>query len=170
MRDDMLAQLRDDECDGGAPNLVAYDDATGLPITPGTTVQGHPTIGIGRALDTHGVSMAEALSMFAADVAAAETGLRNALPWLAGIDDVRRDALCNMAFQMGVGGVLQFRDMLAQLQAAFATSPPDPLRLQAAADAALDSAWAREMARFGSDRARRIARQLRTGLVNPVAS
>lgn len=158
MQPDMLAQLRDDEADGGRPNLVVYDDATGRPIGPGATLQGHPTIGIGRALDTHGVSALEAERMFAADVTTAELAVLAIWPWSSRLDAVRRDALANMAFELGGHGLAEFLHMAAALQRQ---------DWQAAHDAALDSAWARELARFGSRRARRIAAQLLTGLVDP---
>lgn len=154
----MLAQLRDDEADGGRPNLVVYDDATGRPIGPGSVVQGHPTIGIGRCLDTHGISPAEAEVMFGSDVATAETARRAVFTWSDALDYVRRDALTNMAFELGAGGLAGFVHMGEALRAG---------DWQAAHDAALDSAWARELARFGSRRARRIAAQLLTGLVDP---
>lgn len=154
----MLSQLRDDEADGGRPNLVVYDDATGQPIRPGTLVVGHPTIAIGRALDTHGVSDAEAEAFFASDVATAEAGVAAIWPWTSALDPVRRDALANMAFEMGAHGLAEFLHMGAALQRG---------DWQAAHDAALDSGWARELARFGSRRARRVAAQLLTGLVDP---
>ncbi len=154
MQTDMLRQLRYDECDGGRPNLLVYDDATGHPIGPGSRVVGHPTIGIGRALDTHGIAASEAESMFASDVAFTEAGIIAAQPWVAGLDDVRRAVLVNMGFQLGLGGVLAFRHMLAALEAA---------DYPAAAAAALNSAWAQEMAAFGSSRARRLAAQLVSG-------
>ena len=43
----MAAELVGDE----AMRLFVYDDATGLPIEPGSTCKGHPTIGVGRGLD-----------------------------------------------------------------------------------------------------------------------
>lgn len=49
--------------------LTVYDDATGKPIKPGTLVKGHPTIGIGRALDVNGITEAEAEYLKANDVA-----------------------------------------------------------------------------------------------------
>ncbi len=149
-----LNQLRDDEADGGRPNLVVYDDATGAPIRPGSVVTWHPTIGVGRALATHGISPLEAERLFSADVSAAELGVLAIWPWSSALDAVRRDALTNMAFQLGAHGLAQFVHMGAALQAG------DWLR---AHDAALDSAWARELAAFGSTRARRIAAQLLTG-------
>ncbi len=154
----MLVQLRDDEADGGRPNLTVYDDATGQPIGPGSQVIGHPTIGIGRALDTHGVSAAEAEALFAADVVTAERERAAVWPWTDGLDPVRRDALTNMAFELGGHGLAEFGHMGAAREGGDG---------QAAHDAALDSAWARERARFGSLRARRIAAQLLTGLSDP---
>ena len=48
--------------------LTVYDDATGAAIKPGTSVKGHPTIGIGRALDVHGISAAEAAYLLGNDI------------------------------------------------------------------------------------------------------
>ena len=66
-------------------------------------------------------------------------------------DDVRQDVIVQMAFQMGVSGVLAFRRAAAALQAR---------DWEGAASAILDSAWAR---RQTPHRARRLAEQLRTG-------
>jgi GH24 family phage-related lysozyme (muramidase) len=53
----LLSQMLERE--EGLRTLV-YDDATGKPIGPGSVVQGHPTIGIGRALDVNGITAVEA--------------------------------------------------------------------------------------------------------------
>ncbi len=168
MLESMLAQLRDDEARGGVPRLTVYDDATGLPIRPGSVLTGHPTIGIGRALDTHGVSTAEAESMFAADVAAVESGLEGSLPFWRDLDPVRAGVLCNMGFELGVGGLLAFTHTLHAIQLAILTTRADlpdeaAQHWRAAAADMLDSAWARELAAFGSPRARRLAAQMVTG-------
>lgn len=53
----------------GKRNFV-YDDATGHAIGPGTHCVGHPTIGVGRALDVHGISMSEGQLLNAHDALA----------------------------------------------------------------------------------------------------
>lgn len=61
--------------------------------------------------------------------------LNDALPWLqAEPDDVQR-ALVNMAYQMGVAGVLKFQKMLDALKAG---------DRNLAANEALDSTWAKQ--------------------------
>ena len=58
MQEKYCARLTDEE----ALRFVVYDDATGRPIVPGTHVIGHPSIGIGRALDVHfGDKLADAM-------------------------------------------------------------------------------------------------------------
>jgi len=54
--------------------------------------------------------------VFAADYARAFNGIHSVLPWVDGLDDVRKAYLVSMAFQLGVGGVLQFKNMLAALR------------------------------------------------------
>ena len=104
----MVAELtRDESC-----RLVAYDDATGAPIKPGTTVKGHCTIGVGRALDARGISPAEAQYLLSNDIAAFTLGLQQAYTWFNGLDDVRQRCLINMAFNLGLGGLATFRSML----------------------------------------------------------
>ena len=71
-------------------------------------------------------------------------------PPFARLDPVRQGALTNMAYQMGVSGVLAFKDMLAALIAQ---------NWAAAHDAALESHWAQQT----PERAQRIATQLLTG-------
>lgn len=168
MLDEMLRQLRYDEADGGQPNLTVYDDATGRAIVPGTYVQGHPTIGIGLALDTRGITSAQAETLFEAAVASTEAAMPDAVPEWTRLDAVRRDALTNMGFEMGAHGVGEFLTMRGHLREAIASVAAGDTAgawdaFHAAAVAALDSAWARELARFGSLRARRVAAQLATG-------
>lgn len=77
------------------------------------------------------------------------THLNDRLPWLKNQpDDVQR-ALANMAYQMGVNGVLAFRRMLNALTSGGRI---------AAAREALDSTWAKEQT---PERAQRIANLIR---------
>lgn len=72
------------------------------------------------------------------------------LPWTAKLDRVRQDVLCNMAFQMGIGGLKKFRFTLGLVRAG---------RYGLAARAMLQSKWAKQT----PDRARELAEQMRTG-------
>lgn len=74
--------------------------------------------------------------------------LDDALPWLLGQPEGVRRALVQMAYQMGMGGVLGFPKMLAALKAG---------DRNLAANEALDSTWARQT----PERARRVANLIR---------
>jgi lysozyme len=130
--------------------LTVYDDATGYAVRPGVTVEGHLTIGVGRALDVRGISPAEAAFLLDNDIAAFTLGLQQALPWFSGLDPVRQRALTNMAFNLGVHGLLGFRDAMAFMA---------NRQYDAAACAIEDSAWYKEV----GARAARIAGMIRTG-------
>lgn len=97
--------------------LTVYDDATGEPIGPGATLIGHPTIGVGRALDVRGISAAEADALLVRDLDEAARELTEALPWVARLDPVRRAVLIDMRHNLGQRGLLRFRRTLAAVEA-----------------------------------------------------
>ena len=130
--------------------LFVYDDATGQPIRSGTLVRGHPTIGIGRALDVEGITAAEASFLLADDVAAISARLAAALPWFGALDGARQRVLIEMAFNLGAAGLLGFHDTLAAVAAG---------NYGAAASAMLASHWATQV----GARADRLAQMMRTG-------
>lgn len=130
--------------------LAVYDDATGLPIRPGTKVLGHPTIGVGRALDTNGITGEEAEYLLGNDVEHVCVQLDRALPWWSGISVNRRAVLAGMAFQMGIAGLLGFRNTLAMMQAG---------DFSGAARGMLASKWATQT----PARARRMAAMMEQG-------
>jgi lysozyme len=78
---------------------------------------GKLTIGVGRNLDDVGISEAEAMVLLANDVNAARAGLLAALPWTSDLDPIRFAAVLNMCFNMGIRGLLGFRQFLASMQA-----------------------------------------------------
>jgi lysozyme len=86
--------------------LVVYDDATGDPIKPGSVVKGHPSIGIGRALDVNGLSQLEVMYLLDNDIARTWRALRQALPWVDALPDAHQRVILNMAFNMGIVGLL----------------------------------------------------------------
>lgn len=97
--------------------LYCYDDATGAPVVPGYKLRGHPTIGIGRALDLHGISAAESVSLCRNDIRDVTNGLAARLPYWSRLDDPRQRVIANLAFNAGVDGALRFSKMLAAITA-----------------------------------------------------
>lgn len=144
----LIAELTADE----GLRLTAYDDATGAPIKQGTTVKGHITIGIGRALDVRGISPDEAKYLLANDIAAFTLGLTQAYTWFNNLDDVRQRILVNMAFNMGLAGLAQFKQMLT------AVADRD---FDTAAREMEDSAWYRET----GARAARLSAAMSSGIM-----
>lgn len=132
--------------------LRVYDDATGQRIVPGSVVKGHPTIGIGRALDTKGISMAQAQAWLDEDLEETYAALLKRLPpWFATLDPVRQGVLVEAAFQMGVDGLLAFKNTLAAIGRG---------DYDTAARGMLDSRWAKQTPR----RVKTLAEIMRTGV------
>jgi lysozyme len=84
-----------------------------------------------------------------ADIAHATDGTLRALPWVVTLDPIRAAVLFNMAFQMGVAGLLEFKHMLAATRDG---------HYEDAANEMLTSTWAKQTA----GRAHRLARQMQT--------
>lgn len=122
----------------------------GIRLKPYRDTVGVLTIGIGRNLEGNGITREEALYLLDNDIVRVCRLLDAALPWWRTLDDVRARAVANMAFQLGVHGLMGFRKMLGALQQGF---------WQAAAEEALDSTWAKQT----PARAHRIAEMLRNG-------
>lgn len=122
----------------------------GLKLKPYRCTAGKLTIGVGRNLDDKGISEAEAMAMLDTDIAEVAVELERRLPLFSKLDDVRKDALINMGFNLGVPGLLKFRGMIAALE----LSDYD----KAAAEM-LDSKWAKQV----GNRAGELARQMRKG-------
>lgn len=134
----LIDQLRRDE----GEVLHAYQDK-----------YGYWTIGVGRLIDRRkggGISAAESQLLLETDITACNAAISKDLPWAANLDPTRRAVLTNMAFNMGVDGLLEFSNTLAAIRAG---------RFDSAAAGMLNSKWAREV----PDRVQRLARQIVTG-------
>jgi len=132
-------QLRRDE----GERLSAYQDHLGF-----------WTIGIGRLIDSRrggGISTDESTMLLRNDIARIRVELLQRLPWFVHLDPVRQGVLMNMAFQMGINGVMAFQQMLAKVQGG---------DYAAAADQMLQSKWATQT----PERAKRLAIQMRDGV------
>lgn len=111
-REALKARLMRDE----GLRRVVYDDATGLPLVKGMTLEGVPTIG-------YGTNLQEPLSDRAAiflleermDIAIKEVAI-GGIPWYSGLDQVRQQVCCNMAFNMGAPVFFGFHKMIAALK------------------------------------------------------
>jgi len=123
----------------------------GSRVTPYQDTVGKTTIGVGRNLTDVGVSQDEIDLMLRNDIENAKTKLEAALPWVTQLDEIRHAALVNMAFNMGIHGLLGFRDFLGKMKAGDWT---------AAAAAMLDSKWAEQV----GPRAHRLSIQIAQGL------
>jgi lysozyme len=81
---------------------------------------GYWTIGIGRLIDKRkggGITEDEAEMLLEHDLAKVEGELLGELPWVAGLDGVRKQVLANMAFNMGMPTLRTFRATLAAIKA-----------------------------------------------------
>lgn len=105
----------------------------GLMLKPYRDTLGKLTIGIGRNLDDVGISEEEAYYLFNNDLEKVKRQVNSSLGWILGLDEVRQGVLYEMAFQMGIGGLLGFKRTLVAIQEG---------RYEDAADNMLDSRWA----------------------------
>jgi lysozyme len=120
----------------------------GLRLKPYRCTAGRLTIGVGRNLDDRGLTRAEALTLLDNDIADFWARLLAALPWLAEAPEPVQEALLNMAFNLGVEGLLDFRQTLALIRTG---------DYAGAAQAMLASRWAGQV----GQRAARLAAQVR---------
>ena len=111
-----------------------YDDATGGVIVPGCKVHGHPTIGIGRALDVRGVTRSEAEYLLKNDLAFVRVEAEK-YDWFYDLNEPRQAVVLSMLFQLGPSGFRGFH----QTRKALARGD-----YERAAVEMLDSKWARD--------------------------
>lgn len=122
----------------------------GLRLTPYKDSVGKVTIGYGRNLDDVGISQYEAELLLQHDLINASQVLRENLPWTEGLDEVRRAVLVNMSFNMGIHGLMGFKNTLALVQSG---------DYDRAAEQMMQSKWAAQV----GPRAHRLAVQMRSG-------
>ena len=109
-----------------------------------------PTIGIGRNLK-RGLSEDEIDYLFNNDFLNHSKDLIRAFPWVGDIDEIRRDVLINMVFNLGVVRLSGFHHFLAAMEAQ---------DWDGAARHMLNSIWASQV----KGRAFRLAQQVITGV------
>ncbi len=139
MIEQLTAQLRRDE----GTQATAYKDSMDF-----------LTIGVGRLIDSRkpgaGLRPDEIDYLLRNDINDRVQALTKALPWFDRLDEARRGALINMAFQLGTAGLLGFKSTLALISAG---------KYSEAAEQMLKSKWATQT----PARAKRLAEQMKTG-------
>lgn len=114
---------------------------------------GYWTIGVGRLIDSRkggGLSNEEIDMLLDNDIKAKTAEVLQTLPWVSKLNEPRQAVLLQMAFQMGLRGLLGFKRMLGSME--------DGQYGEAAVEM-LDSKWAQQT----QERAKRLARQIITG-------
>ena len=141
MIDNILDQLARDE---------------GFKDTPYKDTRGFSTVGYGHNLDAHPLlnevypmAQARAKEILQADLAVIDAKLYHDLPWVSDLADVYKGVLQNLSFNMGVEGLLEFKNTLALIHTG---------EYPQAAKELLNSLWAKQV----GNRAVRVATQLRT--------
>jgi lysozyme len=115
-----------------------------------TDTVGKVTGGVGRNLTDRAFSDDEIDLMLKNDIAIVEADLDRALPWWRSMTEARQNVLANMAFNMGIGTLLGFKNTLSFMESG---------RYDAAALGMLNSKWAKQV----GQRAIRLAAIMRTG-------
>jgi lysozyme len=114
---------------------------------------GYWTIGVGRLIDHRrggGITKKESEYLLNNDIKRVKKELKAKLVWFESLDEVRQGALLNMAFQMGVEGLLTFVNTLRYIELG---------QYRKASEHMLESLWATQT----PARAKRIAKQMETG-------
>ena len=111
----------------------------GLRLKPYLCTAGKLTIGIGRNLDDRGISQKEAYAMPERDIHDCEQWLIDEIPEIYNkLDEVRQSVLLNMCFNLGIKGLLEFKNTLAFIDAG---------DWERAANGMLASKWAKQVGR-----------------------
>lgn len=138
MSQNLIRQLRDEE----GEVFHAYQDHLG-----------YWTIGVGHLIDKRrGGRISARISelILNEDIDAATTELDKRIPWWRKLDEVRQAVLLGMAFQMGIDGLLGFKNTLRMVESG---------DYDAAGKGMLNSLWARQT----PERAKRMSDQMKTG-------
>ena len=89
----------------------------GKRLMPYVDTEGKATIGWGRNLTDVGISYDEALYLFNNDVVRAENECYTHFSWFYALDEVRREVITMLCFNLGINGLLGFKLMLKAIEA-----------------------------------------------------
>lgn len=121
----------------------------GIELKPYRCPAGKLTIGVGRNIEDVGITRGEAVDLLRNDIARVEKELMQ-FHWYSNLNKVRRNAMIDMCFNLGISRFKKFEKMLAALEFH---------NYGLAAKEMLDSRWAEQV----GDRAQELAEMIRTG-------
>jgi len=154
MTQHLIAALERDEGYRAEP----YRDSLGIwTVAIGRNLEANPLTGAEwkQLLDageiTVHISRAGAMRLLGPSVRDIEIRCATIFPWWRDCDDVRREVIANLAYNMGFARLAGFRNMLAAMQAR---------DYERAADELADSRWYTQV----GERGPRLVEQLRTGV------
>lgn len=134
---ELVSQLRRDE----GEVLAVYRDSLGW-----------WSIGIGRLIDPKkggGITREESAYLLRNDIAKVDRQLQERMPWIVTLSPARRGVLQNMAFQLGIDGLMRFKATLTMIEQG---------EYLKASKEMLDSTWAKQT----PERAKRLSMQMET--------
>lgn len=141
----LIANLRVEE----GVRAVAYDDASGAPITKGSTLAGWPTVGVGHNLT---VPLTDtAINQILNDDLQPALAAAQSYSWFDGLNAARQLAVVDQIFNMGAATFAEFKQYQAFLAAG---------NFGAAGDDLTGTAWYGEI----GPRAKRIEAIIRSGV------
>ena len=123
----------------------------GLRTKPYTDTMGNLTIGVGRNLTGKGLSEDECYVLLDNDINEVFQELIVKIPGFSAIDQPRQHAIMDMAFNLGVEGLMRFQKMLEAVE---------HRDWDTAAEEMLNSKWAGQV----KGRATELATMIRTGV------
>ena len=121
----------------------------GLRLKPYRCTAGKLTIGVGRNLDNKGITYDEAMFLLRNDIEEVTRQLE-LFGWYVALGPVRRKVLIDMAFNLGMAGLMGFKQMIEALKQG---------DYERAADEMVNSRWYGQV----GERGRRLERMMRTG-------
>lgn len=141
-----LLQLKNHE----GEKLTAYKDTVGiLTIGVGHNCVTSPVPGVTKVGDR--ITQAQSDELFKKDVEIHTNGLEKHIPWINSLNGPRQAVLYNMAFNLGINGLLSFKNTLNMIKSG---------DYSGAYRGMLASKWARQVGR----RANQLATQMEKGI------
>lgn len=99
--------------------MSIYDLLTkheGMKLTAYTCPAGYITIGVGRNLETNGITKDEAIYLLQNDVSRVHLALMNRYPWFERLSEPRQAVIISMAFNLGMQGLAEFKKFLKAVE------------------------------------------------------